>query len=88
MLDKIYARLRCCCVVEFIDRRDSSLAFAAFGAICYESFPTAIIKVSRNREPEEFLLCFNGRVTCLRMMLTAEHKDKSSPYHLLLCLVL
>jgi hypothetical protein len=49
------------CLVELLDKRgDPSLAFAAFGAAHYHSFPIAVLTVSPRGEPREYLLCYNG----------------------------
>lgn len=45
---------------DFVDRQDSSLAFAAFGAANHHSFPLAVVQVSPEGLPLEFLLCFHG----------------------------
>ncbi|XP_074643974.1 citron rho-interacting kinase-like [Tubulanus polymorphus] len=42
---------------EFLDKRDSSLAYAVFGAATFDSFPIAVYQVSE--EPEEYLICFH-----------------------------
>ncbi|KAK3596286.1 hypothetical protein CHS0354_030661 [Potamilus streckersoni] len=46
-------------LIEFVDKRDNSLAFAAFGAAVHNSFPLAVVKVSPEGLPLEFLLCFH-----------------------------
>ncbi|KAL3857416.1 hypothetical protein ACJMK2_012090 [Sinanodonta woodiana] len=46
-------------LLEFVDKRDNSLAFAAFGAAVHNSFPLAVVKVSPEGLPLEFLLCFH-----------------------------
>ena len=51
------------CLEEFLDKRgDPSLAFAAFGAAHYDSFPIAVLPVNPPGEPTEYLLCYNGRL--------------------------
>ena len=45
---------------------DPTLAFAAFGAAHYDSFPIAVLPVALENELEEFLLCFNGETLTLR----------------------
>ena len=50
-----------CCISEFLDSTDTSIAFAVFGASHMQSFPIAAIAVSPKSETEEFLLCFNGK---------------------------
>ena len=47
-------------VAEFVDKRDNSLAFAAFGAAIHNSFPLAVVNVTPEGLPMEFLLCFHG----------------------------
>lgn len=49
-------------VSDFVDRQDSSLAFAAFGAANHHSFPLAVVQVSPEGLPLEFLLCFHGEI--------------------------
>lgn len=49
--------------VEFVDKRDNSLAFAAFGAAIHNSFPLAVVNVTPEGLPMEFLLCFHGKET-------------------------
>ena len=46
---------------EFLDKCDSSLAFAVFGAAHYDSFPIAVLRMSEEGEPLEYLLCYNGK---------------------------
>ena len=46
---------------EFLDKHDNTLAFAAFGASYYDSFPIAVLQVAPDREHEEFLLCYHGK---------------------------
>ncbi|XP_076434884.1 uncharacterized protein LOC143274829 [Babylonia areolata] len=46
-------------LIDFVDRQDSSLAFAAFGAANHHSFPLAVVQVSPDGLPLEFLLCFH-----------------------------
>ncbi|XP_025090318.1 citron Rho-interacting kinase-like isoform X2 [Pomacea canaliculata] len=46
-------------MLDFVDRQDSSLAFAAFGAANHHSFPLAVVQVSPEGLPLEFLLCFH-----------------------------
>lgn len=46
---------------EFLDKKDSSLAFAALGASHYDSFPIAILQVSPPGQAEEYLLCYHGK---------------------------
>ncbi|XP_070205430.1 citron Rho-interacting kinase-like isoform X3 [Littorina saxatilis] len=46
-------------LLDFVDRQDSSLAFAAFGAANHHSFPLAVVQVSPEGLPLEFLLCFH-----------------------------
>ncbi|KAK7479958.1 hypothetical protein BaRGS_00028785 [Batillaria attramentaria] len=46
-------------MIDFVDRQDSSLAFAAFGAANHHSFPLAVVQVSPEGLPLEFLLCFH-----------------------------
>ena len=50
----------CSCVTEMLYKEDATLAFAAFGAAHYDSFPIAVLPVAQDGELEEFLLCFNG----------------------------
>lgn len=45
-----------------LSKVDATLAFAAFGAAHYDSFPIAVLPVEQDKELEEFLLCFNGEV--------------------------
>ena len=45
-------------------KEDVTLAFAAFGAAHYDSFPIAVLPVAPDGELEEFLLCFNGMWVC------------------------
>ena len=47
-------------ISDFVDKRDNSLAFAAFGAAIHSSFPLAVVKVSPEGLPLEFLICFHG----------------------------
>ena len=47
-------------ILEFLDKSDTSLAFAAFGASHFDSFPIAVLGVSSKDEPQEYLLCFHG----------------------------
>ena len=54
------------CVTEMLYREDATLAFAAFGAAHYDSFPIAVLPVAQDGELEEFLLCFNGMWVCQR----------------------
>ncbi|XP_013411318.1 citron Rho-interacting kinase [Lingula anatina] len=42
-------------ITEYLDKTDRSLAFAAYGAASYDSFPISVLKV----KPGEFLLCWN-----------------------------
>ncbi|XP_076092156.1 citron Rho-interacting kinase-like isoform X2 [Mytilus galloprovincialis] len=46
-------------ITDFVDKRDNSLAFAAFGAAIHNSFPLAVVKVSPEGLPLEFLICFH-----------------------------
>ncbi|XP_066271228.1 citron Rho-interacting kinase-like [Branchiostoma lanceolatum] len=47
-------------VTEFLDKTDTSLAFAIFGASQCDSFPVAVLKVSpEDSAEEEYLLCFH-----------------------------
>ncbi|XP_055861655.1 citron Rho-interacting kinase-like isoform X2 [Biomphalaria glabrata] len=46
-------------LLDFVDRQDSSLAFAAFGAANHQSYPLAVVRVSPENAPLEFLLCFH-----------------------------
>ncbi|XP_067649660.1 citron Rho-interacting kinase-like isoform X2 [Haliotis asinina] len=46
-------------MIDFVDRQDSSLAFAAFGAANHHSYPLAVVQVSPAGLPHEFLLCFH-----------------------------
>ncbi|KAK3787038.1 hypothetical protein RRG08_037316 [Elysia crispata] len=46
-------------LLDFVDRQDSSLAFAAFGAANHHSYPLAVVRVSPVELPLEFLLCFH-----------------------------
>ncbi|XP_052223336.1 citron Rho-interacting kinase-like isoform X2 [Dreissena polymorpha] len=46
-------------LTEFVDKKDTSLAFAAFGAANHHSYPLAIVRVSPDGLPLEFLLCFH-----------------------------
>lgn len=46
-------------LTEFVDKKDNSLAFAAFGAASHHSYPLAVVKVSPEGLPLEFLLCFH-----------------------------
>lgn len=46
-------------LLDFVDRQDSSLAFAAFGAANHQSYPLAVVRVSPPELPLEFLLCFH-----------------------------
>ncbi|XP_078600368.1 citron Rho-interacting kinase-like isoform X4 [Branchiostoma floridae x Branchiostoma japonicum] len=47
-------------VTEFLDKTDTSLAFAIFGASQCDSFPVAVLKVSpEDCSEEEYLLCFH-----------------------------
>nr|XP_034339330.1 citron Rho-interacting kinase-like isoform X2 [Crassostrea gigas] len=46
-------------LIEFVDKRDNSLAFAAFGAAIHNSFPLAVVNVTPEGLPMEFLLCFH-----------------------------
>ncbi|XP_062613550.1 citron Rho-interacting kinase-like, partial [Saccostrea cucullata] len=46
-------------LTEFVDKRDNSLAFAAFGAAIHNSFPLAVVDVTPEGLPTEFLLCFH-----------------------------
>lgn len=48
-------------ISDFVDKRDNSLAFAAFGAAIHSSFPLAVVKVSPEGLPIEFLICFHGK---------------------------
>ena len=43
-----------------MDSKDNSLAFAAFAAAAHSSYPLAVIQVSPQGLPLEFLLCFHG----------------------------
>lgn len=49
-----------CYFSEFVDKKDNSLAFAAFGAATHYSYPLAVVQVSPEGLPLEFLLCFHG----------------------------
>ncbi|KAL4223686.1 hypothetical protein ACF0H5_017154 [Mactra antiquata] len=44
---------------EFVDKKDNSLAFAAFGAAAHKSYPLAVVQVSPFGLPLEYLLCFH-----------------------------
>ncbi|XP_056008615.1 citron Rho-interacting kinase-like isoform X2 [Ostrea edulis] len=46
-------------LTEFVDKKDNSLAFAAFGAAIHNSFPLAVVNVTPEGLPMEFLLCFH-----------------------------
>ncbi|XP_078681542.1 citron Rho-interacting kinase-like isoform X2 [Branchiostoma floridae x Branchiostoma belcheri] len=47
-------------ITEFLDKTDTSLAFAIFGASQCDSFPVAVLKVSPDDcAEEEYLLCFH-----------------------------
>ncbi|XP_021365969.1 citron Rho-interacting kinase-like [Mizuhopecten yessoensis] len=46
-------------MTEFVDKKDNSLAFAAFGAAIHKSFPIDVVKVSPEGLPLEYLLCFH-----------------------------
>ncbi|CAH1233604.1 CIT [Branchiostoma lanceolatum] len=47
-------------VTEFLDKTDTSLAFAIFGASQCDSFPVAVLRVSpEDCAEEEYLLCFH-----------------------------
>ncbi|CAG5116713.1 unnamed protein product, partial [Candidula unifasciata] len=46
-------------LLDFVDRQDSSLAFAAFGAANHSSFPLAVVRTSQDNASLEFLLCFH-----------------------------
>ena len=56
---------------DLLDRRDPTLAFAAFGAAHYDSFPIAILQVAAEGDADEYLLCYHGNepVICLRTAL-------------------
>ena len=45
---------------EFLDKHDNTLAFAAFGAAYYDSFPIAVLQLAPPDEHEEYLLCYHG----------------------------
>ena len=45
---------------EFLDKTDTSLAFAIYGAAHYESFPIEVLRVSASGADDEYLLCFHG----------------------------
>ena len=45
---------------DFVDKKDNSLAFAAFAAAAHSSYPLAVIQVSPQGLPLEFLICFHG----------------------------
>ena len=47
---------------EFLDKHDSTLAFAAFGAAYYDSFPIAVLQLAPPDEHEEYLLCYHGMI--------------------------
>jgi len=53
-------------VLELLDKTDRSLAFAAFGAAQYDSYPVAVFPVasSHHSAEEELLLCFDGSCPC------------------------
>jgi hypothetical protein len=54
------------CVPEFLDKTDSTLAFAVFGAVQYDSYPIAVLAILHNQAPTgEFLLCFHGNLALL-----------------------
>ncbi|XP_064619813.1 citron rho-interacting kinase-like [Lineus longissimus] len=44
-------------MTEFLDKTDSSLAFAVYGAATYDSYPLAVHQIAAR--PEEYLLCFH-----------------------------
>lgn len=47
---------------DFLDFKDTSLAFAVYDASQTNSFPIDILHMSpQNSNKEEFLLCFNGK---------------------------
>ncbi|XP_059174272.1 citron rho-interacting kinase-like isoform X2 [Physella acuta] len=46
-------------LLDFVDRQDNSLAFAAYGAANHNSFPLSVVRVSPESLPLEFLLCFH-----------------------------
>ncbi|XP_050410841.1 citron rho-interacting kinase [Patella vulgata] len=46
-------------MLDFVDRQDSTLAFAAFGAAIHHSYPLAVVLVSPAGLPLEYLLCFH-----------------------------
>ncbi|XP_012946733.1 citron Rho-interacting kinase isoform X2 [Aplysia californica] len=46
-------------MLDFVDRQDQSLAFAAYGAANHNSFPLSVVRVSPDDLPLEFLLCFH-----------------------------
>ncbi|XP_053375258.1 citron Rho-interacting kinase-like [Mercenaria mercenaria] len=46
-------------LTEFVDKKDNSLAFAAFGAATHHSYPLAVVQVSPEGLPLEYLLCFH-----------------------------
>lgn len=56
---------------DFVDRQDSSLAFAAFGAANHHSFPLAVVRVSPENLPLEFLLCFHGKGLLIQHFIKA-----------------
>ncbi|KAK3084551.1 hypothetical protein FSP39_015212 [Pinctada imbricata] len=46
-------------MAEFVDKKDNSLGFAAYGAAKRMSFPLAVANVTPEGCPQEFILCFH-----------------------------
>jgi len=67
--------LVCRVSAEFVDKKDSSLAFAAFGAATHHSYPLAVVQVSPDGLPLEFMLCFHGN-PCSQEFLLQNLKNK------------
>ena len=60
--DKFYRLdLKSGVITEFLDRSDTSLTFAIYGAAHYDSFPIDVLRVANSNAPDEYLLCFHGQ---------------------------
>ncbi|CAB4000998.1 citron Rho-interacting kinase isoform X1 [Paramuricea clavata] len=47
-------------IKDYLDCKDTTLAFAVYHASQANSFPVDVLQVSKSSAEEEFLLCFNG----------------------------
>ena len=61
-----------CIISELLNKQDTSLAFAAFGAAHFDSFPITVLQMAPVGQPEEFLLCYHGKEDCIDVTVAVQ----------------